>query len=410
MLNSRRRLALLATVTCFLVLMSVRWIFSDDPRLALQLNGGLSPFSGLDVQNVPYNQREQLALLDSDSSGAVWTEDTTFGVFSQVFVISRATRLDRRAMMERLRLALDVSWTYLDAISSEDPVVHTILGCVRAYRRNSRARTFEWPDLQDQDVHPPLSLSNIWMSSCFLSAKSTPVPSSSDMFDTSPGWPTTTVDHPSAPLTCALKNRIQGIAYKPSLPSYLVLTPAKIACWCSHLAAIAAVARFDSLVDRNGVTGTPQSKPTAFLILEDDVDMEQDVSAKLHSVWGSLPTDWEILYLGHCWSDESHHQALAQASGITLHPSFAPKCTHAYAINPVSALRLLRLLTHPPFAYSRAFDQALAWLIHNKRVKAFSVVPSLVIQHKASGSDIDKGNDGKGSVWRDTLKHGVLTP
>lgn len=132
-----------------------------------------------------------------------------------------------------------------------------------------------------------------------------------------------------------------------------------------------------------------------------------------------------------------------------LHPSFAPKCTHAYAISRTGAARLVKHLrststsldrsasaTHDPkknpndthrsrtlrhrsksrsklarsarglgFAYGRALDQAFVHLIQDRRISAFSIVPSVVVQTKESPSDI---TDGNGSSWRDTLRDSGL--
>lgn len=94
---------------------------------------------------------------------------------------------------------------------------------------------------------------------------------------------------------------------------------------------------------------------------------------------------------------------------MAVHPSFAPKCTHAYALSASGARKLLLHLLYPPFAYSRALDQAYAWLVQSGRLRAFSVVPSVVIQHKLSQSDIDGGAYGLGSDWKEELEHGLLT-
>ena len=122
-------------------------------------------------------------------------------------------------------------------------------------------------------------------------------------------------------------------------------------------------------------------------------------------------------FVGHCWSNESHYPALIKIqrlesspilSGIRVHPSFAPKCTHAYALSYNGAHRLLQHLLYPPFLYSRAFDQALSWLVESNRLKAFSLVPSLVVQRKVDKSDIDGGEGGLGSTWKDCLNYGIL--
>ncbi|KAH7877754.1 uncharacterized protein C8R40DRAFT_1095048 [Lentinula edodes] len=165
------------------------------------------------------------------------------------------------------------------------------------------------------------------------------------------------------------------------------------------------------------------------IILEDDIDMEKDIRRRLHRIWIDLPDDWDIVFLGHCWSNESFWPAIflptespetqyATTKGVsdnTLHPSYSPKCTHAYALSPPGVHKLLAHLEYPPFAYSRAIDQAYAWLVSSNKINAYSVVGSVIVQVKGtvtnSSSPNDKGDEvhesgegegsiGIGDVWR----------
>lgn len=88
-----------------------------------------------------------------------------------------------------------------------------------------------------------------------------------------------------------------------------------------------------------------------------------------------------------------------------MHPASSPKCTHAYALSRIGARRIVAHLRYPPFAYSRAIDQALAWLVQSGRLRAFSIVPPVVVQRKIAVSDV---MPGVGSAWRDELYDGVL--
>jgi hypothetical protein len=88
-----------------------------------------------------------------------------------------------------------------------------------------------------------------------------------------------------------------------------------------------------------------------------------------------------------------------------LHPANAPKCTHAYVLSRTGARRIVVHLRHPPFAYSRAIDQALSWLVQSRRLRAYSIVPPVVVQRKISSSDV---MPGLGSAWLSTLYDGVL--
>lgn len=120
---------------------------------------------------------------------------------------------------------------------------------------------------------------------------------------------------------------------------------------------------------------------------------------------------------GHCWANESYHPALAPDS--PLHPSYRPKCTHGYVLSPFGARRLLSYLTFPPFAFSRALDQAIAHLVWSGRLRAYSVVPAIVAQRRCAegqpsvecvgNSDIwQEGGGSAGSRWRDRLEDSAL--
>ncbi|EIW65121.1 uncharacterized protein TRAVEDRAFT_111506 [Trametes versicolor FP-101664 SS1] len=394
MTRTRRCLAVLVAIAFSLVSVSYHYTLSD---------GLLSPpsLTSLWPSQFPDSSPEQRLTgpppQDALSSAArIYNQhNKVFGIFSRVLVVSRPSRVDRRATMERLRLALGIPWSYVDAISHDEPVVDSIIDCVKSVRSGTGTRIFEWP-------------SNLASGSGDSDSSKPPPPSESSCFPPVPHAASTTFS--SADFSSG------DTPFTSHLPSFMLLTPARIACWYSHLTAIQQIADYGHLEQHSEGNQSSLRKPDdAFLILEDDVDMEQDISERLRAVWNVLPAGWDIVFLGHCWSNESHHPALVEpdalsssAPPVALHPSFAPKCTHAYAVNPASARRLLYHLTYPPFAYSRALDQALAWLVQSNRLKAFSIVPSLVVQHKGSGSDIDEGEQGTGSRWRDPLEHSIL--
>jgi hypothetical protein len=79
---------------------------------------------------------------------------------------------------------------------------------------------------------------------------------------------------------------------------------------------------------------------------------------------------------------------------------------HSYVLTRAGARRLLVHRRYPQFAYSRAIDVAVSWLIQSGRVKSFSVVPSVVSQRKMSGSDI---TDGTGIASKIDLMNGVFS-
>ena len=329
---------------------------------------------------------------------------------SELLVISLPNRQDRRRDMETLRMSLGLRWGYVDALSSDSPLVSIILGWVAAGRSSAppalegvNASNFSWPDDLEAIATSSEDIS-LW------------VDGNSPWDLVASGFP---LSRPYPPIVCATKDYTIATGL---LPEHMILTPARVACWHSHLAVIQKLAN----------NFRPHGSGAA-MIFEDDVDMEKDIDQQTHALWRTLPADWDIVFLGercttrntggtkhhpgHCWSDERRGIPLASPivsatefpppSHSRLYASTNPKCTHAYALSRIGARRLLLHLRHPPFAYSRAIDQALAWLVESGRLKSFSAVPSLVVQRKISKSDVFSGN-GTGSKWKETLSEGVL--
>ncbi|KAF8879961.1 hypothetical protein BD779DRAFT_1550532 [Infundibulicybe gibba] len=298
---------------------------------------------------------------------------------TKFFVISLANRIDRHTKMEDLRRTLGLEWDYVTATGVSDPIVNKILARVHVARNGlisvaqDPETAFHWPD--DIDMlsrsHQPV---DIWGSTFWAGSL---LPNTS-----------------YRPMACAEHNSAIP-AFASDLPQHKLLTPARVACWHSHLQLIARIADMPA--------GPGEA---AAIVLEDDIDMERDIHVRLKNLLQVLPTDWHILFLGHCWSNESHHPPLplGPARGH-LHPSHAPKCTHGYALSRIGARRLLLHLLHPPFAYSRAIDQAFAWLVESGRLNSYSIVPSIIVQRKAEQSDVGLGT---GSTWRDHLVDGVF--
>ncbi|KAK0197907.1 hypothetical protein F5146DRAFT_1017437 [Armillaria mellea] len=289
---------------------------------------------------------------------------------SKIFVISLPRRHDRRAQMEYLRSFLGLQWTYWDAVEADDERISTILDKVHSIRS-------EAANLSIDTISERIRLPSRWPSNVDTLARSnTSLAAAEALFWTSP---------PSSPPS------EQNASH---LPEHKILNAPRVACWESHLSVIKEIAGL--------------GKDTFGVILEDDVDLEKDIRSRLDRVWSYLPDDWDMVYLGHCWGNETYYPALTPSTSPNesqLHPSKKPKCTHAYAVSPLGARRLLLYLTHPPFAYSRAIDQAYAWLIKTERIKSFSLAPSVAVQMKNDLSDISQE---KLSLWKETLIDGVF--
>jgi GR25 family glycosyltransferase involved in LPS biosynthesis len=341
------------------------------------------------------------------------------GVADKIYVISLPNRHNRREDMEKLRLSLQLHWVYVDALDANSPLVSQIMDWVMALRTGP-------PHILDEAnlTHVPSkllpdSITFAWPGDIEILA------TSKDKLDlwSTVIWPSPITSFfkltPYPPIACATKN-YSLTKYTAMLKEHLILTAPRVACWHSHLSVI-----HDIVNNGNGVS----------VILEDDVDMEQDIQKQLAYLWPTLPADWDILFLGifflshgldsyhlnichlgHCWSDEAGNGPLTHQVPLdhTIH-SFKsrlyiarkPKCTHAYALSRNGARRLLLHLRYPPFAYSRAIDQAISWLVESGRLKGFSIVPSLVIQRKVTESDVMPGK-GMGSQWKDSLTNGFF--
>ncbi|KAG2135090.1 hypothetical protein DEU56DRAFT_807731 [Suillus clintonianus] len=325
------------------------------------------------------------------------------GIASEVYLISLPWRQDRRRQMEHLRASKEINWTVIDALDPSDIAISHIFDRIVSQRSlqpskghlNDIGSVFHWPAdinaLAASTEYLESSGSDLWTFSDTRDRKLTASSSSS----VSP--------HPN--ITCATQDHSIP-PFKPSLPDWMALTAPKISCWYSHVSAVR------QFIDR----GNTNPEDVA-VFLEDDIDMEKDIEIRMHNVWTYLPPGWDMVFLGHCWSNESFYSELPSPRVMSplydlltrsrIHPSYSPRCTHAYALSLSGARRLLQHLRYPPFAYSRALDQAFSWLIESGRLRAFSVVPSVVIQRKVLSSDIFPGS-GVGSAWRERLVDGVF--
>ncbi|KXN83351.1 hypothetical protein AN958_01546 [Leucoagaricus sp. SymC.cos] len=335
----------------------------------------------------------------------------TLGVAKKMYMLTLPARKDRRLRMETLRKALGLQWTYVDGLQSTNELTQKIWEWVLRVREGE-------PTIISEDhpsySHPlPGSIGFSWPDHIdHLVLSSTPIDFWSDTVWATPA----TVFNPTPyhPTRCAMHD-YHILDIDAELPEHLILTRARIACWYSHISVI-----------HNIANNKEPDLDSAYIILEDDIDMEKDIAQQLKVLWVSLPRDWDMVFLGHCWADEKKYPALpimypepAHAGSNNkdsphnttrrinrLHPSNMPKCTHAYAVSKRGARRLLAYLRYPPFAYSRAVDQAISWLIETGKIKSYTVVPSLIIQTKEDNSDISPGTGGG---WPERLVNGVLT-
>lgn len=358
--------------------------------------------TGLVVLLLYHSRKQVLVHPRIQNNHLVW------GVASHVFIISLQRRADRRASLSPLLNAFGfVKHTNLTSISSysmatdaSDPRIARIEQHVRWQRRKERQTilsNISKPNIGSFEDSWSHGLDVAWGSDYWgrtplrddaKDERYLPLP---DLLD------------PDSDHTLLVE---KGNPFNPhkhisnaTLP--VSLTRAMIACWYSHATLIRDIA----LKTRDG------DGNQTFIILEDDIDFEWDIEERLVTLWKALPANWELVMLGHCWSDERRYPPLVitrlDGRKTSLHRSNSPLCTHAYALSGRGATRLAHLLRHPSFAYSRALDQAFAWLIRTRILSgAYSVVPPLVVQTKEGKSDIYTQRR-KGSRWKDSLGDGA---
>ncbi|CAG8515977.1 5483_t:CDS:1 [Acaulospora colombiana] len=164
------------------------------------------------------------------------------------------------------------------------------------------------------------------------------------------------------------------------------IAPNHKTCYVSHYRV------FESIVS-NGYSSA--------LVLEDDIDLEINISSIMIDIYRILPADWEMLYLGHCtW--EGNGELVGNASDFKLLKSTAPACTHAYAVSLLGAKKLIRELVRP----SRPVDLEISNKIESGIITSYSLEPSVIVQWKSKDnpSDVSPGS----MQWSYPLKNSTL--
>ncbi|KAJ3828036.1 hypothetical protein F5880DRAFT_1503434 [Lentinula raphanica] len=173
------------------------------------------------------------------------------------------------------------------------------------------------------------------------------------------------------------------------------IAPPDVACADSHIRAIKEIIRRNRIFQSQGFFLELDSA----IIFEDDIDIDFSIERILQHEWPLLPSTWDVLYLGHCWSATEPVQPLIHPKATYLRKTRHTLCLHAYAVSLRGAYKLARFLRSPDFAYSRPIDHLIKDLIQMHYLESYTFVPALVVQTKEEESQIRVGQTN--SAWKD---------
>lgn len=101
----------------------------------------------------PLSYRQHLHLTTSPPAQLIHSQTLTF---SHIYVLSLPTRLDRREQMSRLGHALGLNFTFVDAVSKDEPFIKWIAEQVLVIRKKKLAIMVRLP-LSLREIYSPPS-------------------------------------------------------------------------------------------------------------------------------------------------------------------------------------------------------------------------------------------------------------
>ncbi|RHZ35632.1 glycosyltransferase family 25 protein [endosymbiont GvMRE of Glomus versiforme] len=138
------------------------------------------------------------------------------------------------------------------------------------------------------------------------------------------------------------------------------------------------------------------------LILEDDVDIELNITDIMNTYIPYLPKDWELFYIGQCGQKEHKNPLNNQTSPFKVYKSESPFCTHAYAVSFLGAQNLLNLLIN----IKSPIDLELVHYIKKGKISSFTLEPSAIVQWKSKDNPSDISPEQ--NQWTYPLKNSTL--
>ena len=256
--------------------------------------------------------------------------------FGHIYVISLPRRTDRRLRMDKIARALGLSFTYVDAMSKEAPLVGWIAERVHEIRSRKRPLLAKALKVPEEQVGG-MGITSIW-----LKADDTRVGLAfPDIRKLDERWRLAgrSAQGQAGHGELADSRVVDWVEYLESTKDLDLLRPAAATIGSTGKADVAAELLLDPIEPlaarqvNSAVIATWYSQTRAWkkivengdasaLILEDDIDIEWDFERIWPNVERALPKDWHIVLLGHCWGTE-----LASALRISRGLSVSPRLT-----------------------------------------------------------------------------------
>lgn len=124
-----------------------------------------------------------------------------------------------------------------------------------------------------------------------------------------------------------------------------------------------------------------QSRHQTCLIFEDDVVVTTTRLSRFNwefsSIMSTLPSSFDILYLGYCWDHCNKRTPIANSS-LLVKP-FVPKCRHAYIVSRKGAETIIR---HSTPLHSLPGDIIIGLMVKNNILDGYAVRYPLFTQNR----------------------------
>jgi GR25 family glycosyltransferase involved in LPS biosynthesis len=251
---------------------------------------------------------DALAFRKQLESSTSFTSHSPTLTFTHIYVVSLPTRQDRRANMSRIADALNLKFTFIDAVLKDSHLIQWIGERVAETRVKKRPHLAKALGVLPEEVGG-MGIGSIWLSRQGDQGNGgeLQLPSLNEPKYDNLDWVAyldKATDTTGTPLALEQDKEPLEERLQPNDPNFNVtaalwdsvepmesrqIVAAVLSTWFSHTRAMKAMLA-------NG--------DESALFLEDDVDIEWDIEGRWASIYRRLPSDWDVVFLGHCWGRE----------------------------------------------------------------------------------------------------------